>query len=830
MLAFRLARTEFAAGVSGLRLFIACIAIGTLMLSAVWMLGSALSGAFEVNGRQIMGGDAEIADLPSPLPQETIDHLSQLGVLSHVVDMRSAARIGDRSAPIELRAVDAAYPLYGQLQVEGTSLPDALSLSADGYGALVQSTLLTRLGVSVGDRLGIGNIQVEIRGVISAEPDRLGAGGFMIGPRVLVSHEALGAAGLLTLGSLAEHRYRVRFNKGPTPEDFRAQVQGLAAGEWNLRLPEDAAGRVRRIVDRTSTFLGITGVVALAIALSGAWAAASAWIRKRSRTIALYRLSGASPHLVAAQHGLILAASALMGIAIGVAAATLLVVHATALVAEMLPIPVTVAVLAPPALMAVGTMLLGVAGAAIPAVMGASRISAGSAMRAGETPPNLELDALTAGIILIVMAAGLAIIRLPATVIALKAALWLMAAAVLLTVGGWALASIMAKLRPRGFAAFGVVRSLSNPKTSAAKALAIGIGIAGITVVVSLQASVGGVMRSELAQRLPDLALLDVRSAQLPKIMQAVEASPGLKRLDAHPHLRTIIKKVNGKPASEALTNPRRSRMVNGDIGLSWTENPLEANLLAGKWWAPAYKGPMLLSIEEDAADAFSIGPGDRMTLSIMGREIEGEVANVREEKDRDFGINFLLVASPDPLRHAPHTWVGTIEGEDQALASFIRELGVEAPNITVIDVRQIVREISSAVEGAMIGILAIAGILLAVGGLSLAAVIAADTDARAREALVFSLVGASRREVAVARLMEIATVGTLAATVGGVAGLVGGWWLATEALRIPWTPGLLSFAVPIVLGILVAVAAGSFAGMGSMPHGRGEIARRLSA
>ncbi|ANY77363.1 hypothetical protein BB934_03265 [Microvirga ossetica] len=103
-------------------------------------------------------------------------------------------------------------------------------------------------------------------------------------------------------------------------------------------------------------------------------------------------------------------------------------------------------------------------------------------------------------------------------------------------------------------------------------------------------------------------------------------------------------------------------------------------------------------------------------------------------------------------------------------------------------------------------------------------------TDARAREALVFSLVGASRREVAMARLMEIAAVGILAAAVGGTAGLIGGWWLTTEAMHIPWEPGLLPFALPLVLGILAAGAAGVFAGTGSLPRGRGEIARRLSA
>jgi putative ABC transport system permease protein len=203
-----------------------------------------------------------------------------------------------------------------------------------------------------------------------------------------------------------------------------------------------------------------------------------------------------------------------------------------------------------------------------------------------------------------------------------------------------------------------------------------------------LQASIGAAMRSELSDRIPDLALLDIRGPQLADLQRRSEASSSLGRLDALPHLRTIIRRVNGKPATDALVNARRTWLVEGDVGLSWSAEPVEANLLAGRWWSADYRGPTLISIEEDVADAFGIGPGDTMAFSVMGRDIEGEVANVREEKDRDFRINFLLVTSPEPLRHAPHTWVGTIDGEDQAIASFMRDVGSTAPNITIVDVR----------------------------------------------------------------------------------------------------------------------------------------------
>ncbi len=157
-----------------------------------------------------------------------------------------------------------------------------------------------------------------------------------------------------------------------------------------------------------------------------------------------------------------------------------------------------------------------------------------------------------------------------------------------------------------------------------------------------------------------------------------------------------------------------------------------------------------------------------------------------------------------------------------------IRDLADIAPNVTSIDVRRIVAQLRDVIAGAVLGSLAVALTLLVAGGLSLAAVVAADVDARRREALAFTLVGASRREIALARLVDAAVVGGLAAVLGGAAGQVGGWWLVDEALYVPWRPGWLSFALPAVLGLAAAGVAGLAGGVGAMPRGRGAVIRQL--
>src|SRR5690606_32942463 len=118
------------------------------------------------------------------------------------------------------------------------------------------------------------------------------------------------------------------------------------------------------------------------------------------------------------------------------------------------------------------------------------------------------------------------------------------------------------------------------------------------------------------------------------------------------PNLRASIRTVNGEPARSRLVDYSEAWVLEGDRGLTWTEQPLPGRLLAGRWWPTDYEGPMLLSIADDIADAFGIGPGDRLGISVLGRELTGEVASVFDQRWRPIGANFMIVASPQPLRN----------------------------------------------------------------------------------------------------------------------------------------------------------------------------------
>src|SRR5258708_39257550 len=136
--------------------------------------------------------------------------------------MASAGNDPAKRTLVELRAVDAAYPLIGQaVLAPALNLQAALNCDASGCGAVVEDALITRLGVKPGDSIRIGDADFTVRARIVTEPDRV-AGGFTLCPRVLISSGGLSRASLVTPGSLLNYSYRVAFAGAATPAQFRA--------------------------------------------------------------------------------------------------------------------------------------------------------------------------------------------------------------------------------------------------------------------------------------------------------------------------------------------------------------------------------------------------------------------------------------------------------------------------------------------------------------------------------------------------------------------------------------------------------------------------------
>lgn len=826
----KLLRAEWAAGILGLRLFISCITVAAFTMGTVWVLGGGLSTALERSGTTFLGGDVAI-ETNLPLPETLERLLASLGPLSTTLEFRSSGNVGGGRTAIEVKAVDAPYPLYGAVVLESGRELDAVLETKDRYPqAIVERTLLTRTGGNIGDTVNIGDTTFVIADVLALEPDRLSARRFMIGPRVLVGIDDLRGSNLLLRGSIVHYRYRIQAANRPADE-LAAAVSALRPEMgWEMTTPQNDGNRAVRVVERTTTFLGIAGIVALMIGMSGAWAGAKAWIQRRSRTIALYRLSGATPGLVHALHALILSIASVVGLLLGLVAAMGVALPTLNAIASRLHVSWDITDLLAQLAIVVGLFLIGLIGTGLLALSGITKAAPGAAMRSGDAPLQTDPRHVWGAATLLLATLGGAAFSLPVAELAGLMSLGFLLIAGVLASAAVMLSRIFSRRTPRGFLGTVVYQSLGNPGQTVAPTVAIGIGIIGITAIVAAQTSLSTALTKELPDRVPDVALIDVQPTQVSGIRSYINDAPALGSLLADPMMRMTITKINGVLAEEALVREDKSWVIEGDRSFSWTATPTGAELLQGSWWREDYTGPPLVSPEEDMMEAFDLKIGDKVTYSVLGRVFTSEVANIRKEYHRTFRPEYLMVASPQPFQNAPHTWVMSLQStSSSAVDELIRFLNKAHPNVTSIDIRPIVAQVRGVVEGATMAVLFIAVLLVISGALSVAALVASDVDARRREALVFTLIGASRQEIALARLAEAASSGALAAIVGGCGGLLGGYFLVTEGLRIEWAPTITTYLLPIGLGVAASVVAGIIGGLGAAPKGRGQMARLLT-
>src|SRR5580692_8875257 len=210
-LPLRFALRELRGGLRGFYVFIACIALGVMAISGVGSVAASLSDGLAREGRTLLGGDVAFSLFQREAKPDELAFLRSRGEISVIASLRGMARAADgRLALVEIKAVDGAYPMLGQLTLE-PSLPMAdLLTERDGvFGAAADQTLLARLDLSLGDRVTIGGATFQIRSIDNGEPDKL-AGGLGFGPRFLVSEAGLRATQLLQPGSLVRWTYRVR--------------------------------------------------------------------------------------------------------------------------------------------------------------------------------------------------------------------------------------------------------------------------------------------------------------------------------------------------------------------------------------------------------------------------------------------------------------------------------------------------------------------------------------------------------------------------------------------------------------------------------------------
>ncbi|MBO6826879.1 MAG: FtsX-like permease family protein [Sneathiella sp.] len=819
-LAIKYARREMRGGLKGFRIFIACLILGVAAIAGVGTLSSSINEGLRANGRVILGGDVDVRLTSRSASEAEYAWLESQGDVSRIHILRAMVHAPKTDQRIlgELKAVDGLYPLTGELTLLDGQVADVAAITAKSgayFGALVEQVLLDRLDISIGARVTIGTLPIEVRGIVGKEPDKASQG-MALGPRVIISNAALMETGLVQPGSLLRYHYRLDLKDGITTDQFRdgATADQPDAG-WRITDSTNGAPGIKRFVDRVAMFLTLVGLTALVVGGVGVGNAVRAYLDGKIETIATLKCLGASSQLIFRIHYFQVMALALVGSAIGLSLGYGGAYVASQFLAQALPVPAVITFQAGPMILAAAFGLLTATLFAVWPLAAARETPAASLFREfSATHHRPKPFFMFVSAVTFVLLVGLAIVTVTEKFFAIAFILAAIGMFAVLYLVGKAVQKI-AKSAPRSripTLRLAVANLYRPGAATASVVLSMGLGLTLFVTVALIEGNLREQVQDQLPENAPAFFFIDIQNSQIDEFKGTTSRIDGVSDVNHVPNLRGRIVKVKGIPASEVTVSSDVKWVLRGDRGLTYSQEiPVNAVVVEGEWWPEDYQGKPLISISDDAAKGMGIGIGDTLTINVMGREIEAEIANLRKVDWSSLAINFVIVFDHNALAGAPHSMLATAKATDEAETELFRVVTSNFPNISVVRMKEALQTVSKILEQLSSSVTATASVTLVSGILVLAGAFAAGHRKRVYDSVILKVLGATRGDIFKIFLTEYALLGLVTSVIASAGGWIAAYFVITEVLEAKWTNLPLTVLATVAISVGVTILFGLY-------------------
>lgn len=813
---FRMLRRDARAG--ELRLLAAALVVAVAALTAVGFFADRVRQSLEREANQLLGADL-LLTADHPWPSAIAAEAQARGL--RLVETRTFPSMvtlgegeGGRAQLAEIKAVDAGYPLRGALRIApALNTADALASGVPLPGTIwVDERLASALAARVGDQVALGRHALRIAAVLTQEPDR-GINFFSVAPRLLMNLADLDSTGLIQVGSRVAYRLLLAGEAQAVRGFQRALEPRLARGE-RIEDAQNARPEIRSALDRAQKFLGLSALLTVVLAAVAVALAARRYMQRHLDPCAVMRCLGATQgfilRLYLGQFALLGLLAALLGCALGYVAHFALHAWLAQLLASPLPPPTLL-----PALQGIAVGMLLLFGFAVPPLLQLKRVPTLRVLRRELGGPR---PGLLGGYLLGLLAlAGLMFwvageVKLGAWVVGCFAlALIVFAAFARLAI------FLAAKLRSgvhatSGFGwRYGLASLERRSAASVVQIVALALGFMALLLLTVTRGDLLDAWQRATPPDAPNRFLVNIQPEQVGAVRQAF-ADAGLTP-ELAPMVRGRLTRVNGVEVSAAsYEDDRAKRLVDREFNLSWrSELPYGNTLTAGRWFSALDAGRGVASVEDGLAKTLGLTVGDRIEFTIAGETVDMDVVGLRKLDWDTMRVNFFVLTPPAVLEPYPASWITSFY-LSESKADFVNRLVHEFPNLTVVDVAAIVRQLRAIIDQVAQAVQFVFLFTLAAGVIVLYAALASAAEERRYELAVMRALGARRDQLRRALLAEFAAVGVLAGLIAALGAIMVGQVLARNAFQFSvainfWLP----FAA-MLAGAALVTGAGWFA------------------
>ncbi len=796
-----------------LGLFVASIVLGIAAVVSIQSFGENLKDNIQLQSKALMGADYRI-DSNNPPNERVMQIMDSLGgPAAREISFTSMAAFPATGAAklVQVRGIEGNFPLYGQLETEPVA---AAGKFIENNAALVDATVMLQLGIKPGDSIKIGEITLPVFGSLKAVPGSTAIFS-SVAPPVLIPYHLIEDTQLVQTGSRVGYDFYFGANEATDLERMdRVLGPQLDAQNADLDTHISTSQRMGRRYENFGKFLNLVAFIALLLGCVGIASAISIYIKGKLRDVAILKCIGASRRQTFLIYLIQIGAIGFVGGILGTILGLFLQQLFPLLLGDLLPVDVEMNF--SPRVIGMG-ILLGVFMSllfALYPLMGTLYISPLQALRVhSEGKENSGKAGLfvLGGIFLFILLFSYWLLEdwrySFSFVLGIIITFSILAGVAKLFM------TLIKKYFPSswGFPARQSLLNLFRPQNQTLTlVLAIGVGTFLISTlyftkdVLLAQASI------EAQEDSPNMILLDVQTGQKDAVRKSIE-SQELIVMDDIPIVTMRVQSIKGQPVNQIRqdTAANVNRWVlNHEFRVTYRDSLIASETLEqGEWVREATRGDRVpISVSDNFADDAKVQVGDELSFNVQGVLLNTVVASVRTVDWSRMQMNFSIVFPAGILEDAPQFRVLTTSlPDEQTSAGLQQELVKNFPNVTIIDLRQVLTVVEGLLDKIswLINFMAFFSILT--GIIVLLGAVRTSKYQRIKESVLLRTLGAKSKQILKILALEYTFLGALGALAGILLSLISSQLLAWFLFETPFIPSWVPFLV-LLPGIVLLV------------------------
>jgi len=796
-----------------LTLLLGALIIAVASLAAVGFFVDRLRVALDRQATQILGADLVVRSQRA-LPPDFERQAAALGLkTTRTTEFPSMVTKGELPRLASIKAFAPGYPLRSQMRVyESDGVTDRAASKMPALGEVwVSPQLANMIQAKLGDQLVLGQSNLKLTRLIALEPDR--GGGFVnIAPRVLISEAQLEKTELIQPGSRVSYRLLVAGNDAKIAE-YRAWITPRLAQYQRVETVDDTRPQLMATLERAEQFLSLVALLSALIAAVAVALGSRRFAQRHLDACAVVKSLGMTQRellsvligelMLVALVGGVIGAALGWGIHFGLAASI------EPLLAIALPAPSFW-----PAVYAVVAALVLLLGFGAWPFVSLAGVPPLRVLRRdlGQTPASAWIG----GLIALSCFAGLMLWLATDRRIAIYALGGFIIGAIVFSIAAWLMLVLIGKARKLSLVSRDpslrlALASWSRRRSSSiAQVVALAVGMMALTLLtVTHNDLIEGWQRATPPDA-PNRFVLNIQPEQTKSVEQSL-ANAKVADAELYPMIRGRLTHLNGKKIESDSDKPQTERSEvernapRRELNLSYmSQIPGHNELVKGQWFDDESKE---VSVEEGLFESLGLSMGDKLTFDIGGEVVDVAVSSIRKVRWDSMKVNFFMILSPAALRDMPTSFLTAFH--EPAGQSLARELVGKFPNLSVIDIGVILRQVQSMLNQVVKAVQFLFLLTLAAGIAVLYGALATSRDERIHEAGLMRALGASRKQLAVSQFWELALSGALAGFLASAGALAIGAVLADRVFQFDLVTRWSMLPLGLICGGLLAVLAG---------------------